>query len=126
MCRSLLGGACTDKHPEGSLLFTSPQVLLKEPWENRKSTRSTGSPQEETGMLLNFLIHILTGTRIAELGLVICFSQGLLLRNEMSTNSIKCFFHLSEFLFFFFFHLGGIKASAGHEEEEARDVKDTD
>lgn len=33
---------------------------------------------------------------------------------------------LSDFVFFFFFISGGIKAPAGHEEEEAGDVKDTD
>lgn len=65
-----LGGVCIDKHPEGPLLFHSPQVIFKEPWENGKSTRSAGSPQEETGMLPNSLMHILTSTRIAELPFV--------------------------------------------------------
>lgn len=51
-CVSLLGVACTDKHPEEPLHLHRPEVLLKEPWENWKSTRSAGSPQEETGMCL--------------------------------------------------------------------------
>lgn len=46
-----------------------------------------------------------------------------------STNSVQRFlssFSTSLNVFHFFVQLGGIKAPAGHEEEEAGDVKDTD
>lgn len=55
-----LGDACTDKHPEGPLHFHTAQVILEEPRENGQSTRSTGSPEEEAGMFLYFLIQIMT------------------------------------------------------------------
>ena len=48
-----LGDACAGKHPEEPLHLHITQVLLKEPWEDGKSTGGAGSSQEKTGMYLN-------------------------------------------------------------------------
>ena len=84
-------------------------------------------------MSLNFLLHILTATRIEQQGLVICFSLGQLVRSGADTEGEKmitiavCFStSLNVYLLLFFFHLGGIKTAAGHEKEETGDVTDTD
>lgn len=96
-CVSLLGVTCIDKHPEEPLHLHRTEVLLKEPWENWKSTRSAGSPQEETGMCL-ILDTNFDWSRIAELGLDrICFSEGPSMRD------LVFFFHLSDFILFIVF-----------------------